>query len=90
MCAAWASRTPTQAALAGFARDARDAADDAGLIDEDTLTRAAAERGLADAFDDLADACGFVRLFGHLAIPGTSVGHAHRRQRVVSLPVDGP
>ena len=54
-------------AVAAMARAAHRCSDDVGIIDEDALTAWSAGRGWGLHLEDLAAACGYVRLSGRLA-----------------------
>ena len=64
----WSSYVVSVAALETFADTSMGLVDDAELIDEDALRRAAAKHGWDGAVvDALCEVCGFERLFGSLA-----------------------
>ncbi len=64
----WATHAVSVDALAKFTETAMAVADDVGLIDADALAGFAAEQGWAGNVELLVEACGFVRLFGRLAV----------------------
>ena len=65
----WSTHAVTVAALKEFARAAMGSADDAELIDEDSLRHVLAAQSFDDnALQALAEVCGFRRLFGSLAV----------------------
>ena len=65
---AWSTHAVSVAALETFARTAMGLTDDAELIDDDALRRAASARGWDDnVVEALCEVCGFESLFGSLA-----------------------
>ena len=64
----WATHAVSVDALAKFTEAAMAVADDVGLIDADALAGFAAEQDWADKVELLVEACGFVQLFGRLAV----------------------
>lgn len=65
----WSTHAVSVVALEAFARAAIDLADDAELINEQALQQAVAAQGWDDAvLEALCEVCGFVRLFGCLAV----------------------
>ena len=65
----WSTHAVSVVALEAFARTAIDLADDAELINEQALQQAVAAQGWDDAVvEALCGVCGFVRLFGCLAV----------------------
>ena len=63
-----AAHAATMEALSGFAQTAMRLADDAGLVDEAALAVHHAGPGWYGVVDELAEACGLVRIFGRLAV----------------------
>ena len=63
-----AAHAATVEALSGFAQTAMRLADDAGLVDEAALAVHHAGPGWYGVVDELAEACGLVRIFGRLAV----------------------
>ena len=57
-------------AIRAFAGAATSLTDDAGLIDEPRLRAEMDALGWADRVDEMTAACGFVRIFGRLAVEG--------------------